>query len=349
MRVPRVGLQQFYLHKPKGISVEEGRPLTLKVIHQSGNRALLQMGEQNISAIVEDTLYSDEIIKATVLGEKNGQVLLKVLARAPAESSLNPILREHAIQPNMIHREALLFLMNQTIPVSTLAIKAYAHNEENPIGDGVLRTLAVLDAARFPLTSAFLSIQDDVPVMTSKLQEYIGNFFKIFMGKRNTLSITKDFPSGLEEILHKATPEQRNSLLMKLLGLMIKQHDENLLLHGEIPVFLDMPTTLFIRIKEFAEQQRSNKEKMYSLFISLDTKKLGSISVHLLLQGKNIYCQFFSDQSKTCALISKHKTLLQEQLKRHNYTITNWEVRKQQSKKKALQLSEDWRKVNYRI
>lgn len=235
---------------------------------------------------------------------------------------------------------------DETVPDKKTA--KMSHTSPNPLSQSVSKTDKIL--AKIPeLASTPTNETQRSPEADNRLEQLklalnpghnpgeLAGELKIFLQKLGFASepqIEKslDEPETLPSLLFKPLADEEaqgvRELADKLLGLQLRQSEENLLLHIELPLFFNQtPSTAILQIREDeAGEQDCAGKKPLSIYLQLETDLLGHLRALILLRDAELSCQFSSDREETRRLLRKSLPELTERFRAMSYQVSNMGV-----------------------
>ncbi len=347
MRISFLNLPKDHIGFPKkqGLKLKIGEILTAKVLKAGSKRMLLEIKGQKVLAKAKGNIAIGDKIKVRVAGEMQNKVILKLMnARSPQSGLLDSLLSKTDIKANTETREALAFLLKNNLPVSPETIKVLITDQKSPLGQLLQKTLAPLLTANTDTnTSTIQTVNGQLEEMgllinpkknTSELVTALKTLVQNLglAPEEDSAHTIKKQALTLTHLLSSTLTEEKSEgvqqLLDKLTGMKLRQQEDGLLLHLEIPILLDQPTTALIKIRD----EESNipivesEDRHLSILFQLNTDHLGNLKILVLLKGKEINCQFSSDREKTRMLLRKSLPELKDHLESGSYQVNQMGV-----------------------
>lgn len=140
-------------------------------------------------------------------------------------------------------------------------------------------------------------------------------------------SISKRLTSLLNSPLTDEQKQTISKLFEKVLGMKMRQREDGTLLHLEIPVLFDQPTTGFLRVRNDGEKlSPKSKDQPLSILFQLETVALGELKVMAVIQGQEIQCNFAANREDIRGLIRSSLTDLKGRFANLNYKVHQMQV-----------------------
>ncbi len=343
MRISFLNLPKDHIGftKKQGLNLKIGDILTAKVLKTGSSRILLELKGQKVLAEAKGNITIGDKIKVRVTGEVENKIILKLMNElSPSKTPLDTLFEKTGIKANGETREALAFLLKNKLPVSPETLKVLITDQKNPLGQLLSKTLTTLMTANSesnPSTSQTVSNQleqmglavnpernpSQIATALKTLIQTIGLTLKEQNDDPTIVTKKETLTTLLTSTLSEEQTEGAQKILDKLTGLKLRQQEDGLLLHLEIPLLFDEPTTglLQIRDESHGTPLNENKERPLSILFQLNTEPLGQLKVLVLLKGTEMNCQFSADREKTRNLLRKSLPDLKNRLESESYQV----------------------------
>ncbi|AZR72837.1 hypothetical protein BBF96_05190 [Anoxybacter fermentans] len=342
MKISFINLPKNHIElvKKPGLKFKIGEILEAKVLKVGSHRALIEIKGQKVLSDIKSNLKSGDIIKLRVAGKFQNKIILKVIPESsPHSSPLNLFLEKSGITADKNARYALTFLLKNGLPITPETIKALVTDKKYSLGQLLFKLFNSKTFLQRNLSETITGSNEIInkleqmklvlnpsrnpSQLISQLKSLVQNLGLIQQKKDiNSVLNKKPLSSLFSTPLSEEQKQGIQELLEKLTGLKLRQKEDGILLHLEIPLLFDQPTTALLQIKE-NKDYKTNKieDKPLSILLDLNTKSLGHLKIMVILQGKEINCQFSAERKETRTLLRKFFPELKRRFESLTYQV----------------------------
>lgn len=140
-------------------------------------------------------------------------------------------------------------------------------------------------------------------------------------------SVSKRLSSLLNSPLTDEQKQTVSKLFEKILGMKMRQREDGNLLHLEIPLLFNQPTTGLLQIRDDGEKlSPKSKDQPLSILFQLETEALGELKVMAVIQGQEIQCNFAANREEVRGLIRRSLSDLKGRFATLNYKVHQMQV-----------------------
>lgn len=140
--------------------------------------------------------------------------------------------------------------------------------------------------------------------------------------------VKKESPlsSLLSSSINNNQKELIKSIFDKLTGIKLRQFEEGLLLHLELPLFFEEPTTATLRIEEKKQSRTESISNPLSLYLDLELAGLGQLKIMGVLEEELIDFRFFAEKEITRTLIRRYSDGFKKRLGEVGYKVNQLSI-----------------------
>jgi len=102
-----------------------------------------------------------------------------------------------------------------------------------------------------------------------------------------------------------------------------EQADSNVNMSLEIPFkFQEKSQVLQLKFTSEDKNKEKSKEKIWSANLAFELQSLGAIRIYIILDGKDVSMQFWTEKETTQQIFAKNFSMLRDRLKLAGYNIS---------------------------